>query len=554
VTGLVQPHTAKDGRIHWLTDLPAAWDIVPSKWLFTESKERAREDDQQLSATQAYGVIPQREFEEREGRRVVHVFKHLDKRKHVALEDFVISMRSFQGGLEIARAEGCIRSSYVVLKPTRNVHPPFYAHLFKSRAYIQALQATSNFIRDGQDLNFGNFAAVNLPRVPLPTQRAIADFLDRKTAAIDAVIEKKERLIALLAEKRAALIHQAVTKGLDPDVPMKDSGVPWIGEIPAHWEVKPLKFACVLQRGFDLPSQDRREGDIPIVAGGGISGWHDTPVISPPCVVTGRYGTVGEVHLIKRPCWPLNTSLYVKEFWGNSPEYIRHLLSAAPMKMYSGKSAVPGVDRNDLHIIPVAMPDRSEQEMLVLELRTRLARADALRSTVAKQIDKLREYRQALITAAVTGQLNITAPAEDTAPIEPQLPLFTVSPRRRRDARRCGSGDSSGLEVPCPIPPKAAASAMRRTPDSSSTRSANPNSGSLNGASKTASTSTRSTTGGQSSPDRGADPGSDDRTKKTCSCLPSLRSSSQRQPADASSPRPTDGPYRSTDLSTSTPS
>ena len=244
---------------------------------------------------------------------------------------------------------------------------------------------------------------------PLPTQKAIADFLDRKTAAIDALIEKKQKLLDLLAEKRAALINQAVTKGLDPNVPMKDSGIPWIGEIPAHWVVKRLQFACVLQRGFDLPSQARADGDVPIYGGGGITGHHAQAMVMPPGVVTGRYGTIGEVHLVDVPFWPLNTSLYVKQFWGNNAAYIRHLLSAAPMKMYSAKSAVPGVDRNDVHVIPVGMPPVPEQETIVAQLDARLAGLDEVVGAISTHVGRLQEYRQALITAAVTGKLRVEA-------------------------------------------------------------------------------------------------------------------------------------------------
>jgi len=140
--------------------------VVPSKRLFAVRNQRALEGDEQLAATQAYGVIPQKEFEEKVGRQVVHVMRHLDKRKHVERDDFVISMRSFQGGLERAWSTGCIRSSYVILKPTAGVHVGYFAHLFKSTAYIQALRASSNFIRDGQDLNLENFYLVDLPLVP----------------------------------------------------------------------------------------------------------------------------------------------------------------------------------------------------------------------------------------------------------------------------------------------------------------------------------------------------------------------------------------------------
>lgn len=206
---------SKDGGIHWLHDLPTGWRVVPSTWLFSESKTRASEDDQQLSATQAYGVIPQAEFERREGRQVVHLFKHLDLRKRVELNDFIVSMRSFQGGLEIAHAAGAIRSSYVVLKPSKAVHPPFFAHLFKSQSYIQALRATSNFIRDGQDLNFRNFRQVPLPLVPFEEQVRVANEIQERWGSSERLWQRLESSVDRLREYRQALITAAVTGQLD---------------------------------------------------------------------------------------------------------------------------------------------------------------------------------------------------------------------------------------------------------------------------------------------------------------------------------------------------
>ncbi len=205
----------KDSGIEWLGEIPAHWRVVPSKWLFTESKRRAQPGDEQLSATQAYGVIAQAEFERLEGRQVVHSLLHLEKRKHVELDDFVISMRSFQGGLERAYATGCIRSSYVVLRPSAEVHVPFFASLLKSAAYIQALQATANFIRDGQDMNFGNFALVQLPLIPIADQQAIAKVLDTEIAWMDRLRAKLREGAALLQEYRQALITAAVTGKID---------------------------------------------------------------------------------------------------------------------------------------------------------------------------------------------------------------------------------------------------------------------------------------------------------------------------------------------------
>ncbi|MEA5400205.1 restriction endonuclease subunit S [Synechococcus sp. BA-124 BA4] len=205
----------KASGVEWLGEIPEHWDLVPSTWLFTECKKRALDGDEQLSATQKYGVIPQAEYERLEGRQVVHAFMHLDKRKHVEVDDFVMSMRSFEGGLERVRARGCVRSSYIVLRGTAEVHIGFFSYLLKSSAYIQALKATSNFIRDGQDLNFENFRLVRLPSLPISEQEVTANFLDRKTAEADSLIARVRDAITRLKELRTALISAAVTGKID---------------------------------------------------------------------------------------------------------------------------------------------------------------------------------------------------------------------------------------------------------------------------------------------------------------------------------------------------
>ena len=175
----------------------------------------AKPDDIQLSATQAYGVIPQDEFEESIGRRVVKISLNLEKRQHVEVDDFVISMRSFQGGLERAWATGCIRSSYVVLSPVREVETQFFSFLFKSQAYIRALQLTANFIRDGQDLNFNNFSAVDLPVPPIEEQKQTGKYLGESTTRIETTISRTRRQIVLMEEYRTRLIADVVTGKLD---------------------------------------------------------------------------------------------------------------------------------------------------------------------------------------------------------------------------------------------------------------------------------------------------------------------------------------------------
>jgi len=209
--GLNKDAPMKDSGIDWIGQIPAHWEVHRSKFLFTLSKELARKDDIQLSATQSYGVIPQEQFEELVGRRVVKISTNLDKRKHVELNDFVISMRSFQGGLERAYSTGCIRSSYVILRPSSQVNPDFFGYLLKTPRYIHALQITGNFIRDGQDLTFENFADVDLFVPPYEEQAEIAAHIKNGCDAIDRAITLKESQITALREYKTSLINAAVT-------------------------------------------------------------------------------------------------------------------------------------------------------------------------------------------------------------------------------------------------------------------------------------------------------------------------------------------------------
>ena len=205
----------KDSGVEWIGQVPEHWDVVQSRRLFSERKERARDDDRQYTSSQKYGVILQTEFMEREGRRIVLVEKGQEILKHIESGDFLISMRSFQGGIEECTSSGCVSSAYVPLRPIKWIWHSFFKYLFKSNTYIQALQRTSDLIRDGQALRFENFSKVPLLHVPISEQKDIALFLDNETARIDALISKSEQSIILLKERRAAFITAAVTGQID---------------------------------------------------------------------------------------------------------------------------------------------------------------------------------------------------------------------------------------------------------------------------------------------------------------------------------------------------
>ena len=221
VTGRIDVRTGrpypkyKPSGVEWLGHVPESWQVWRSKRVFVPRRELARPDDIQLSATQAYGVIAQEEYEKRVGRKVVRILRHLEQRQHVEVDDFVISMRSFQGGLERAWETGCIRSSYIVLQPATRLIVGYFGRLFKSTGYVTALRSTANFIRDGQDLNFENFCRVDLPFPPIEEQQMISVVLDRTVVGIDSAIERWRRQIDLLGEYRTRLIADVVAGKLD---------------------------------------------------------------------------------------------------------------------------------------------------------------------------------------------------------------------------------------------------------------------------------------------------------------------------------------------------
>lgn len=210
--GLNPDVSMKDSRVRWCPSIPSHWNVYNPKALFTMRDQRAKAGERQLTASQKYGIVYQDEFMEMESQRVVVVVKDFSILKHVEPGDFVISMRSFQGGLEYSTKRGCISSAYVMLIPNaKKVYPPFYRWFFKSSKYINALQSTTNLIRDGQAMRYKNFAMIPLFDIPLEEQKEIAHYLDEKCKKIDhLIVLKKEQFLALDAYKKS-LIYAYVT-------------------------------------------------------------------------------------------------------------------------------------------------------------------------------------------------------------------------------------------------------------------------------------------------------------------------------------------------------
>ena len=202
----------KDSGTPWCPLIPIHWKYANPKALFTQRLDRAYPGDKQLTASQEYGVIYQDEYMELTGTKIVTVMKDFSILKHVEPNDFVISMRSFQGGLEYSERRGSISSAYVMLIPNNEyVYPPFYRWFFKSSKYINAIQSTSNLVRDGQAMRYANFAQVPLFIIPLDEQKQISEYLDEKVRKIDEILKSKKSQLEVLAEYKKSLIYEYVT-------------------------------------------------------------------------------------------------------------------------------------------------------------------------------------------------------------------------------------------------------------------------------------------------------------------------------------------------------
>ncbi len=267
----------KNSGVPWIGDIPKEWEMVYAKQLFTQRKERAYEGDEQLTSSQELGIIRQSEFMEKEGRQVVQVLKGEDILKHVESGDFVISMRSFQGGLEYSEVSGKISSAYVMLIPNHEyVYDRYYKWLFKSKGYITALQSTSNLIRDGQALRFSNFVQVFLPKLSLIEQRRIADYLDNICHKIDSVISKQRNIIEKLKAYKLSKVTEIVTKGIDPSIETIDCGISAIGKIASDAKTIKLKYLVRISDGtHDTPAYvDKGNSTFPLVTSKCIENGH----------------------------------------------------------------------------------------------------------------------------------------------------------------------------------------------------------------------------------------------------------------------------------------
>jgi type I restriction enzyme S subunit len=242
-----------------------------------------------------------------------------------------------------------------------------------------------------------------------PEQSTIASFLDRKTSQIDSLISKKKRMIDLLKEERAAIINHAVTKGINPDAEMKDSGVEWLGEVPGHWEVKKMKFVASLRSGNGITSDEiKTEGQYPVYGGNGLRGYTSAFTHEGRYALIGRQGALcGNINYAEGKFWASEHAVVATLLSKSNVFWFGELLRSMNLGQYSISAAQPGLAVDRIETLQIPCPSESEQTAIATYLDNKTSQIDSSITHIEKEISLIYEYRTALINETVTGKIDI---------------------------------------------------------------------------------------------------------------------------------------------------
>lgn len=407
----------------WLQEVPTSWRYSPLWPYFHVIEDRAgngAETLELLSVSQTLGVLPRSAISDKEPRA-----DDLSNYRHCRAGDVVINrMSAYQGAVGVSPQEGIVSPDYLVLRCSDLLRPGFLVHLLKSSGIIGEIVLRLRGIGTpgAGTVRTPRIGASELGRIsiPLPSvaeQDAILTALGCETAQIDGLIGKQERLIELLVEKRQAVITHAVTKGLDPTAPTKPSGIPLLGDVPAHWTVGPAKrfFRSLDNQRIPLSTVERADmqGDYPYYGASGIIDYVDDFIYDRPLVLvsedganllarssaiafvaTGRYWVNNHAHILQ----PITDSV---EFWAARIE-------CEDLTPVVTGSAQPKLTIEALMNLQIAAPEDPEETRRIQEfIVQRSSSLDALLDKAKTVVRVLRERRSALISAAVTGKIDV---------------------------------------------------------------------------------------------------------------------------------------------------
>ena len=419
----------KDSGIEWIGEIPVDWTLRRGKTIFAQRLAKGNQSKVLLAATQKYGMLPQSEVE---GVVQVKEDANLQQFRTVHKKDFVISLRSFQGGFEYSQYEGVCSPAYQVLYNTTPICHNYYRFLFKSDGFIQKMNSMTVGIREGKNIQYSDFANSLIPVPPIDQQDRIADYLDRKCSQIDAIIARQQEAIEKLKAYKLSVITEAVTKGLNPDVPMKDSGIEWIGKTPKHWQLTKIKWVADTCSGGTPPSGDLSFYD------GGIN-WvcsydlHEDAIKctqrtlseegaeiiagkmqKPNSILIAMYGgsgTIGNSGILS--CYARTNqavcSVYFDEKLMNPKFALYQTIFMRKYWMYYavGSRKDPNISQDTIRNMHYIIPPMQEQEAIVEWIESRINVVECIQRKKSNIIEKLADYKKSLIYEVVTGKKEV---------------------------------------------------------------------------------------------------------------------------------------------------
>ncbi len=425
----------KNFGVEFLGDLPTSWNVMRGKFVFSEFGERSTTGRETLlSVSEYYGVkprsdvIPDGDFLSRA--------KSLIDYKRCEKNDLVMNiMLAWKRGLGVTKHDGIVSPAYSVFRFNERANPDYMHYLLRTDTYIGYFKTRSTGVIDSRlRLYPESFGGVPIVLPPIDQQKKIANFLDHETAKIDTLIEKQQKLIKLLKEKRQAVISHAVTKGLNPIAPMRDSGVEWLGKVPEHWGVKKFKFLC--EKIIAGPFGSSIKKDMYVKNGYKIYGQEqvipnnftigDYYISERDYLELARYttsendiliscvGTFGKIAVFPNGAEPgiINPRLIkAKIYKHHNPYYIRELLKSEMVykqfELLSRGGTMGVINIAILNEILTSVPPESEQSEIVIYINQQKENFSNLIAKTNKAIELLQERRTALILAAVTGKIDV---------------------------------------------------------------------------------------------------------------------------------------------------
>ncbi len=413
--------TMKDSGVPWLGELPEHWAVNKLRNLLNPVAERNRSDLPLLSVVREKGVIQRDTTNKDENRNFIP--DDLTNYKTVRSGQFAMNkMKAWQGSYGVSQHEGIVSPAYYVFD-LAGVPGEFFNSAIRSRAYVPFFAQASDGVRIGQwDLAQARMKEIPFLIPPLTEQSAIVRFLDHAGRDIRRYILAKQKLIKLLEEQKQVIIHRAVTRGLDPNVRLKPSGIEWLGDVPGHWEVLRLKTLCRMRSGDGITAMAiEPAGDYPVYGGNGVRGYTSNFTHDGVFVLIGRQGALcGNVHIARGRFWASEHAVVASLSSGHILEWFAAILMVMNLNQYSIAAAQPGLAVERVLNLWLPVPPADDQQRIVTHIEHETSDINQVVGRAQREIDLLREYRIRLIADVVTGKLDVRAAAaklpEETEP------------------------------------------------------------------------------------------------------------------------------------------